>query len=177
MKTLYLIGGTMGVGKTTVSQQLKKDLINSVFLDGDWCWDSSPFQVTEETKKMVCTRVIDQNGIKMDLRYEATYTGDVVSLLESTEKVISSDTAVLEQYQTLLKQSYAPYDNVKYYNVDITIDGDTLTSHVVVNADKIDVDEITKIDSANGNYYTDGKMMIANVERAFTSLGATCTTE
>ena len=113
----------------------------------------------------------------MDLRYEATYTGDVVSLLESTEKVISSDTAVLEQYQTLLKQSYAPYDNVKYYNVDITIDGDTLTSHVVVNADKIDVDEITKIDSANGNYYTDGKMMIANVERAFTSLGATCTTE
>lgn len=132
---------------------------------------------TEETKKMVCTRVIDQNGIKMDLRYEATYTGDVVSLLESTEKVISSDTAVLEQYQTLLKQSYAPYDNVKYYNIDITIDGDTLTSHVVVNADKIDVDEITKIDSANGNYYTDGKMMIANVERAFTSLGATCTTE
>ncbi len=27
MKTLYLIGGTTGVGKTTVSQQLKKDLI------------------------------------------------------------------------------------------------------------------------------------------------------
>ncbi len=53
MKTLYIIGGTMGVGKTTVSQQLKKDLNNSVFLDGDWCWDASPFQVTEETKEMV----------------------------------------------------------------------------------------------------------------------------
>ena len=53
MKTLYIIGGTMGVGKTTVSQQLKKDLNNSVFLDGDWCWDANPFQVTEETKEMV----------------------------------------------------------------------------------------------------------------------------
>lgn len=53
MKTLYLIGGTMGVGKTTVSQQLKKILNNSVFLDGDWCWDASPFQVTDETKAMV----------------------------------------------------------------------------------------------------------------------------
>ena len=53
MKTLYLIGGTMGVGKTTVCQQLKKELPNSVFLDGDWCWDASPFQVTEETKAMV----------------------------------------------------------------------------------------------------------------------------
>ena len=30
MKTLYIIGGTMGVGKTTVSQQLKKDLNNSI---------------------------------------------------------------------------------------------------------------------------------------------------
>ena len=34
MKKLYIIGGTMGVGKTTVGQQLKKDLPNSVFLDG-----------------------------------------------------------------------------------------------------------------------------------------------
>lgn len=57
MKTLYLIGGTMGVGKTAVSQQLKKDLPNSVFLDGDWCWDANPFQVTEETKAMVTDNI------------------------------------------------------------------------------------------------------------------------
>ena len=57
MKTIYLIGGTMGVGKTTVSQQLKQDLPNSVFLDGDWCWDASPFQVTEETKAMVIDNI------------------------------------------------------------------------------------------------------------------------
>ena len=57
MKTLYLIGGTMGVGKTTVSQQLKQDLPNSVFLDGDWCWDASPFQVTEETNAMVTDNI------------------------------------------------------------------------------------------------------------------------
>lgn len=47
----------MGVGKTTVSQQLKRDLINSVFLDGDWCWDASPFQVTDETKAMVVSNI------------------------------------------------------------------------------------------------------------------------
>ena len=32
MKTIYLIGGTMGVGKTTVSQQLKKELLTVFFL-------------------------------------------------------------------------------------------------------------------------------------------------
>lgn len=57
MKTLYLIGGTMGVGKTTVCKELKKELKNSVFLDGDWCWDADPFQVTEETKAMVLRNI------------------------------------------------------------------------------------------------------------------------
>ena len=53
MKTLYLVGGAMGVGKTTVCQILKRQLPNAVFLDGDWCWDADPFQVTEETMAMV----------------------------------------------------------------------------------------------------------------------------
>lgn len=57
MKTLYLIGGTMGVGKTTVCRELKNMLPNSVFLDGDWCWDMHPFRVNEETKAMVMENI------------------------------------------------------------------------------------------------------------------------
>ena len=57
MKDLYLIGGAMGIGKTAVGQQLKRDLLNSVFLDGDWCWDADPFLVTEETKAMVLENI------------------------------------------------------------------------------------------------------------------------
>ena len=33
MKKLYLIGGTMGVGKTTTCQVLKRKLDRSVFID------------------------------------------------------------------------------------------------------------------------------------------------
>lgn len=57
MKYIYIIGGTMGVGKTTTCQSLKNKLPNSVFLDGDWCWDMHPFQVTQETKKMVMENI------------------------------------------------------------------------------------------------------------------------
>ncbi len=57
MKTLFLIGGTMGVGKTAVCQQMKSLLNNSVFLDGDWCWDARSFQVTDETKIMVMDNI------------------------------------------------------------------------------------------------------------------------
>lgn len=56
-KTLYLIGGAMGVGKTTVCRELKRLLPGSVLLDGDWCWDMHPFTVTEETKAMVMDNI------------------------------------------------------------------------------------------------------------------------
>lgn len=57
MKQIYLVGGTMGVGKTHTCQLLKQMLDRSVFLDGDWCWDAHPFQVTEETKMMVMENI------------------------------------------------------------------------------------------------------------------------
>ncbi len=57
MKKLYLIGGTMGVGKTAVGQTLKRKLPDSVFLDGDWCWDMHPFRVTEHAKIMVMDNI------------------------------------------------------------------------------------------------------------------------
>lgn len=56
-KNLYIVSGTMGVGKSTVCQIMKEKLNNSVFLDGDWCWDAHPFQVTEETKHMVLQNI------------------------------------------------------------------------------------------------------------------------
>lgn len=57
MKTLYLIGGPMGVGKTATSKELKSMLPSSVMLDGDWCWDMHPFVVTDETKAMVMDNI------------------------------------------------------------------------------------------------------------------------
>ncbi len=57
MKNLILIGGTMGVGKTTTCRELQKLLPNCVFLDGDWCWDMQPFVVNEETKAMVMDNI------------------------------------------------------------------------------------------------------------------------
>lgn len=57
MKNFYLIGGTMGTGKTTISQALKKKLNRAVLLDGDWCWDADPFIVTDETKRMVLDNI------------------------------------------------------------------------------------------------------------------------
>ncbi len=56
-KRLYVVGGTMGAGKTTVCRALMRKLPDAVFLDGDWCWDARPFRVNDETKEMVLQNI------------------------------------------------------------------------------------------------------------------------
>ena len=58
MKRLILVGGPMGVGKTTACQLLKQRLPRCAFLDGDWCWDMHPFVVTDETRAMVMDNIV-----------------------------------------------------------------------------------------------------------------------
>lgn len=57
MKHVYLIGGPMGIGKSTICNQLNQDLDYSVFLDGDWCWNMDPFVVNQDTKSMVLDNI------------------------------------------------------------------------------------------------------------------------
>lgn len=47
MKKLILISGTMGIGKSTITEELSKQTKQSVYLDGDWCWMMNPFIVNE----------------------------------------------------------------------------------------------------------------------------------
>ena len=57
MKNLVLIGGPMGVGKSTVAKMLLHALPGCVWLDGDWCWNASPFNVNERTKEVVVDNI------------------------------------------------------------------------------------------------------------------------
>ena len=57
MKHVYLIGGPMGIGKSTICNQLNQDLDHSVFLDGDWCWNMDPFVVNQDTINMVLDNI------------------------------------------------------------------------------------------------------------------------
>lgn len=43
MKKFIIINGAMGVGKTSVCKELNKSLMNSAWLDGDWCMMMNPF--------------------------------------------------------------------------------------------------------------------------------------
>ena len=58
MKKLIIINGIMGAGKSTVNDLLLKETANSIYLDGDWCWNMNPFTVNEENIEMVLKNII-----------------------------------------------------------------------------------------------------------------------
>ena len=127
-------------------------------------------------KTMTCTRKVTvTDDVKMDLLYKATYKNDVVSRIETVEKIISSDDSVLESYKNQLDSVYSPYAKVEYYDTSVEIDGDTLISNTKIDYSKIDIDELIEIDSANSSLIDkDGKVKIDTVRNIYEKVGATC---
>ena len=150
MKNIYLIGGTMGVGKTTICQNIKGKLNYSVFLDGDWCWDMHPFQVTEETKQMVVENIcfLLNNFIKCStfenivfcwVMHLQTIIDDIVSRLDTTNCKVHSISLICSEQalQTRLRKDVDSgirtedvirrsierlplYDKLSTYKVDVS---------------------------------------------------------
>lgn len=52
MKKFIIITGSMGVGKSYTCKELNKRLMNSVWLDGDWCMMMNPWNFTAENTRM-----------------------------------------------------------------------------------------------------------------------------
>ena len=80
MKRLIFVNGPMGVGKSAVCSELKRMLAPCAFLDGDWCWDLTPFSVTEETKAMVL-------GIATDNLSAADVARQIAGILLGKERI------------------------------------------------------------------------------------------
>ena len=151
MKRLILVGGTMGVGKTTTCRELARLLPHNVLLDGDWCWQMTPFTVSEETQAMVmdniahllgnflrCSRL--ENVIFCWVMHEQRIIDDLLARLDTkgvavcsvslicTESVLRArllgDVAAGIRTEDIIERSVCRlplYENVRSAKIDTTI--------------------------------------------------------
>lgn len=121
MKNIIFINGTMGAGKTATSNELKKMLPKAVFLDGDWCWDMSPFVVTEETKAMVLDNIsyMLNNFIKC-----SEYENIIFCWVMHTDEIIKDIISKLD------------FSNARLHKFSLMLSKETLTKHIQGDIDK-----------------------------------------
>ncbi len=158
MKHLYLIGGTMGVGKTTACQLLKKKLKNAVFLDGDWCWDADPFRVTEETKAMVTDNIcyLLNNFIRCTaydniifcwVMHEQTIIDHILSKLNTTNCDVKTISLVCSPEQLKQRLQHDIDAGIRDISV-LEISPNRIPMYERLNTIKIDVSELTPVQVA-----------------------------
>ena len=134
--------------------------------------------ITIKKEKMVCTRTGNMNNLEMDFNYEVYYEGNNVNKVQTTEKITSEDTSVLEQSKQQIENLYSNFDNIENYNYNVVIEGNTLTSTTDINYEKIDIDELLEIDSSISQLLNDdNKIDLEKITQVYEQTGATCEKE
>ena len=132
-------------------------------------------QTTKKEKTLKCTMDATlTEGTKTKNVYTVTYAGKYVKLVESVETVVSDSKETLNTFKEAVEEVYSPYKNIKYYDYDITVDGDTLTSKATIDYSKIDTDAMIKVNPAMKTYIKDGKLSVKDVKTIYEQMGAEC---
>lgn len=162
MKNLIIINGTMGSGKTATSNELLKILPKCVFLDGDWCWNMSPFTVTEETKSMVQDNISHllnnflhcsefENIIFCWVMHEQKILDDIISRLNThdcrlyTFSIVCSEKALRARIRKDIDKGVRAEDVI---NKSM----ERLNNYYAINTEKIDVSNISAKEAAEKIY-------------------------
>lgn len=129
---------------------------------------------SNNTSSMTCTRTMDQNNIKTSLKYNVEFKDGYVLRIKSVETVETSSSDILDTYKEQIESLYSPYQDVDYYEYNVEIEDNKLTSTVDINYEKVDTDRLLEIDSANGQLIKDGKISVNDIKSVYESLGAIC---
>jgi len=162
MKKLIFVNGTMGVGKTATCKQLQKILPKCVFLDGDWCWDASPFIVTSETKTMVqdnigyllnnfleCSEY--ENIVFCWVMHEDSIINDIISLIKGSNHRLYKFSLICSEDILKLRISKDVEDGIRENDV-LNRSLSRLKNYLSMDTQKIDTSDITPIQTAEAIY-------------------------
>ena len=149
----------MGIGKTATCQMIKDKLNNSVFLDGDWCWDIHPFQVTDETKRMVMENICFllsnytkcsayENIVFCWVMHEQTIIDDIISCIDTANCKVHSISLICSE-QALQTRIKKDVDAGIRAEDDIRRSIERIPLYEKLNTYKVDVTKVTPEQTAD----------------------------
>ena len=108
-----------------------------------------------------CSRTGSIDGATTEMNYELYYEGDYLTILHSTEQVISDDVSILDTYEEAYKNIYEAYEGLEYYDAKVIRNDTSVTSDVFINYARIDIAALLDIEGAEDNVIDkDGKVRL-----------------
>lgn len=124
----------------------------------------------EKEKSITCTRSTNQTNLSLDVTYNVTYKGKYVTKESRKEVLKTSDESIIKAYKAQLENIFESYKNIKYYETNIDVKGDTLTATTDINYKKINM---KKLMEADGSITTD-KILLSDLKSTYGQLGFDC---
>ncbi len=133
---------------------------------------------SEKEGKLVCKKEQDINSnTKLESVYTVAYKNGYVTKLNTEEIITSEEESILNTYKDNLEKVYSAYNNIKYYENKIKIEGNRLISTTKVDYEHIDTDKLIEIDENNKVAIENGKVKVSVLKEAYEQLNATCKEE
>lgn len=122
-----------------------------------------------------CERIGNLDNGEVSLHYEIYYTGEVLNLIQSEEKVISEDEEILDKYEKAYKDIHAHYEGLEYYDTEVIREDNSVTSTIVINYDKISIPALLSIEGEKDNIVEDGIPKVDKWLELAKKFGTKCT--
>ncbi len=129
---------------------------------------------TSKMKHKHCTRDGSLDDGKANLYYDLYYNGNKLHLLRSVESVESEDSTVLDTYQEAYVNIHKKYEGLQYYDALVTKAATVVTSIMVINYDKIDMDALLKIEGEEDNIIENGEAKVDKWLELASKFGTKC---
>ena len=115
------------------------------------------------------------DNLETDLSYTVTYQDGVMISIHSIEKVSGDSESALKQYYDAYNKIKENYKDIKYYDMTVTKDKNSVTNDTTINYDKVDVSKIIKIEGREGNIFDeDNKPILKKWITMGKKVGLTC---
>ncbi len=97
-----------------------------------------------------CTREATAIGdLEAEFHYYVTYEKGIMLVLHSVEKVSGDNQDALKQYEDAYNKIKDNYKDIKYYDMDVKREKNSVTNDTVINYTKVDTSKIIKIEGNN----------------------------
>ena len=124
---------------------------------------SSSTDTTNSRGTLTCTRSgIGLNSSEVDLNYEVKYNAGYVTNVHSIEKVTSTDSSTLDQYEEAYKNIFKAYKDLDHYTNNVTRTENTVVSDTIIEYDKVDMAKLEKIENAEETIIKNGKVALSD---------------